>query len=79
MLSPLPKDVLKKVNARGEQGLLGKKKKKLGHGRKRWAVRGRGPGQGRSNPTCGVQVPQQVLHRRYSSTGHRKVPLEGAF
>lgn len=28
MLSPLPKDVLKKMNARGEQGLLGEKKKK---------------------------------------------------
>lgn len=30
-------------------------------------------GQNRSGPTCGVQVPQQILPRKCSSKGHQYV------
>lgn len=95
MLSPLPKDVLKKVNARGEQGLLGKKKKKTRTWKKEMgsAWKGSRPGQVQphlrgSGATAGP--PQKVqFHRPQEgapggclldpSTDREMRPREGVF
>ena len=65
---------------RRDQGLLGGKKlkkKKLGPGGK--DGQDMEEAQSRSNPPAGLRCHRQVLRRKYSPAGHRKVPLEGAF